>query len=133
MAMSRGSCLCGEVVYEIDGKIQAMHYCHCSKCRKATGSAFMSSSRCRKDDLRWVKGEDSRRVYGDPVWKIFCSNCGSPTPVDMNDGYVWIPGGCLEDVDLQFTHHIFVGLKRRGSTSAMTLFSTHNASESDSG
>src|SRR3546814_3786648 len=34
----RGSCLCGEIRFEIDGKIGAAGQCHCSKCRKVSGT-----------------------------------------------------------------------------------------------
>ncbi|PRY63410.1 hypothetical protein B0H98_1085 [Vreelandella songnenensis] len=33
-----GECLCGEVKFEIDGKLPNLYQCHCSLCRKTTGS-----------------------------------------------------------------------------------------------
>jgi len=38
--MLKGSCLCGGVKYEIDGGLGAVTNCHCSLCRKMSGSAF---------------------------------------------------------------------------------------------
>ena len=42
--MLKGSCLCGGVKYEIDGELGAVTNCHCSLCRKMSGSAFSSGS-----------------------------------------------------------------------------------------
>ena len=39
MAAYRGSCICGEVVFEVDGPFDRFLNCHCSRCRKATGTA----------------------------------------------------------------------------------------------
>ena len=36
---AKGSCLCGEVVYEITGNLGIFKYCHCHRCSKFTGSA----------------------------------------------------------------------------------------------
>ena len=40
--MITGSCLCGEVTYEISGKVGDIVHCHCQTCRKAHGAAFSS-------------------------------------------------------------------------------------------
>ncbi|RPH66319.1 MAG: aldehyde-activating protein, partial [Hyphomicrobiales bacterium] len=34
-----GSCLCGDVRFEIAGDFEKFYLCHCSRCRKDTGSA----------------------------------------------------------------------------------------------
>ena len=39
MAAFRGSCLCGEVAFEVEGPFDSFLNCHCSRCRKATGTA----------------------------------------------------------------------------------------------
>ena len=39
----KGSCLCGGVVYEIDPPFKIFQYCHCSRCRKFTGSAHAAN------------------------------------------------------------------------------------------
>src|SRR5947208_1769811 len=38
--MLTGRCLCGGVRYEIDGEIGSVVYCHCSQCRRASGTAL---------------------------------------------------------------------------------------------
>ena len=39
MAAFRGSCICGEVAFEVEGPFDLFLNCHCSRCRKATGTA----------------------------------------------------------------------------------------------
>lgn len=38
-----GSCLCGEVHYEIEGAFERFYLCHCTHCRKDTGSAHAAN------------------------------------------------------------------------------------------
>ena len=38
--MIRGSCLCGGIRYEIDGRLHDTQNCHCRMCQKAHGAAF---------------------------------------------------------------------------------------------
>ena len=35
--MFRGSCLCGEVVYQVRGEIASTSHCHCKMCQKQLG------------------------------------------------------------------------------------------------
>jgi hypothetical protein len=112
--MVTGRCLCGEVRFEVDGRISAIWYCHCSKCRKATGSAFHPASLCRRSRFRWVSGEASIAAYrtdsGYPV--RFCSRCGSPVPAVLENGSVVLSAGSLDgDPGVRPVRHIFVGSK----------------------
>ena len=48
--VAKGSCLCGGIRYEVDVEgIGAVVNCHCSMCRKATGSAFRTRAAVRAD------------------------------------------------------------------------------------
>ncbi len=108
--MTKGSCACGEVAFEVDGELASPYYCHCSKCRRATGTAYTSSVFCRGADLRWVKGAD---FVSDYEGLRFCPRCGglAPNALPAVTQLIWLPAGCLEDVDLRFEAHIFVGSK----------------------
>lgn len=44
-----GSCLCNAVTYELTGKAHMKILCHCSMCKKATGSCFMANWWYAKD------------------------------------------------------------------------------------
>ncbi len=113
--MIEGHCLCGDVRYEIDGRISPIWLCHCSKCRRSTGSAFHASAVCSPDQFRWVSGEDDVRTYEDtPGFKVrFCPRCGSPVPSYLEDhGLFFLHAGGLEtDPERGVVHHIFVGSK----------------------
>ncbi len=113
--MITGSCLCGDVRYEIDGKISPIWLCHCSKCRRANGSAFHASAVCRPEQFRWVGGEDSIREFEEsPGYKTrFCGRCGSPVPSRLSStDVVFLHAGGLDgDPARQVVHHIFVGSK----------------------
>src|SRR3546814_4636919 len=54
----RGSCLCGEIRFEIDGKIGAAGQCHCSKCRKVSGTDGNAVFYASTAGFRWLAGED---------------------------------------------------------------------------
>ena len=47
MAGHRGSCLCGEVAYEVDGPLEHAHHCHCSYCRKFHGTPYATYAMAR--------------------------------------------------------------------------------------
>jgi len=54
-----GRCLCGAVRYELSSEIGPLVNCHCRYCRRAHGSAFVTITWVRRDDLRFVAGEDA--------------------------------------------------------------------------
>jgi hypothetical protein len=113
--MVSGSCLCGAVRYAIDGRISPIALCHCSKCRKSTGSAFHAGALCRKTRFRWLAGEAAIGEYRTPsgYTRRFCRTCGSLVPMFQDDGeYVVLHAGALEqDPGSRPVHHIFVDSK----------------------
>jgi len=76
----QGSCLCGSVRFEIRGAIESIVYCHCSKCRKAQGSAFATNGNVNAEDFVFVSGEKALTGYEATPGQIkyFCQHCGSP-------------------------------------------------------
>lgn len=77
--MHKGSCLCGEIAYEINGELGPIVFCHCSRCRKANGSAFAAVSPVPSDHFHWCKGESLLRSFSvEGVHRFFCSQCASP-------------------------------------------------------
>jgi hypothetical protein len=63
-----GACLCGEVAFEFDGPVLELELDHCSRCGKATGSAFASELQVASESFRWLRGRASTRV---PTRHIF--------------------------------------------------------------
>jgi hypothetical protein len=78
--MHSGSCLCGAVRYEIRGEFGLGFYCHCSRCRKASGSAFASNAVVAAEDFVITAGHDVLKefVADTGLHRLFCSRCGSP-------------------------------------------------------
>jgi len=97
----KGSCLCGQVKYIVRGPFDAFHICHCSQCRRSTGTAHASNIFSTKDRLQWLAGEELTKRY-DPVEagvisKAFCTHCGSLVPyISASSGRLIIPAGGLE-------------------------------------
>ncbi len=98
--MIRGSCLCGQVRFELDGGVQLINHCHCSMCRKAHGAAFGSFLHAQGRGFRWVSGEGlvQRYVSSPDNHRAFCRVCGSNLPVLEGEGaHVILPAGTLDD------------------------------------
>ncbi|MFT5658032.1 MAG: hypothetical protein ACI9KN_001311 [Gammaproteobacteria bacterium] len=99
---AKGSCLCGEVAYEITGNLGIFQYCHCSRCRKFTGSAYASNLFVSPGQFRWLKGESQVGYYAPKETRhfttAFCKNCGSSLPWQAKSGKtVVVPAGTFDD------------------------------------
>jgi hypothetical protein len=110
-----GSCLCGEVRYEIDGPLGKMTHCHCSMCRKHHGTPFATMVSAHISSFRWIAGEQSVVLYRSSPYgkRSFCRTCGSVTPlVDAEMGIALCPAGALRgQPDVKPSAHVFVGSK----------------------
>lgn len=75
----RGSCLCGGVRFEVTPPFRIAVHCHCSRCRKHSGTFGLTQGRVPRDRFRLVQGEELLRVYEPQGGKVkaFCSECGS--------------------------------------------------------
>jgi hypothetical protein len=97
-----GSCLCSKVSYQITGNMGVFQYCHCSRCRKFTGSAHASNLFVSPGDFSWLSGEEFVGRF-DPVdtkyfATCFCKNCGSSLPwLSKSKKVVIIPAGTLDE------------------------------------
>ena len=54
--MITGGCLCGGVRFEVDAFVGPFELCHCNRCRKVSGTAFMAAIGVRRDQFRWLSG-----------------------------------------------------------------------------
>jgi hypothetical protein len=112
-----GACLCGAVRYELLAEPVWAHACHCSRCRRTTGSAFAANLFFPLDALHWVEGETLLRHYAPPEAErfttTFCSRCGSTLPFrNEARGLVVVPMGSLDvDPDFRLLAHIWVESK----------------------
>ena len=115
--MIRGSCLCGGVRFEIEKAVGPFELCHCSRCRKVSGSAFVAAVGALTEDFHLLRGHELISVYDAPILQhppayrsSFCSRCGSPVPnPDTESKWFEIPAGILDDEpELRPDKHIFI-------------------------
>lgn len=100
MPAGAGSCLCGKVRFRIDGAFESFFLCHCSRCRKDTGSAHAANLFSSQAKIEWVSGEAEVRTYrlpGTRHQKSFCAQCGSAVPnLQMDGALLVVPAGSLD-------------------------------------
>ncbi|SFM37185.1 Uncharacterized conserved protein [Marinobacter zhejiangensis] len=75
----KGSCLCKEIVYEIDSLDMPIMHCHCNTCRKAHSAAYAPTAGVKREHFRWLKGQEFLASYESSPGKLrhFCKLCGS--------------------------------------------------------
>lgn len=127
--MIHGSCLCGAIRFEFTKPAGPFELCHCTRCRKVTGSAFFAGLYVRIEYFRLVAGADLITTYEAPILReppayrvSFCSRCGSPVPnpnpetqrTRGRSGTLEIPAGLLDDEPgMKPDKHIFIELNPR--------------------
>ena len=114
--MAQGECNCGAIGFAIAADLSDVIVCHCSICRRATGSNGIAVVIVGKDRFEWTKGEELIGQWKKPDadWEIwFCRRCGSPVPGENDEANMFVPAGLIGDggEHLQVKHHIWVGSK----------------------
>lgn len=98
----KGSCLCGEITFEIEGDFENFFLCHCERCRKDTGSVHASNLFSTTAKLRWLSGQNKTKTFNyksEGHIKSFCPNCGSALPNIQFDGKLLVvPAGSIDSV-----------------------------------
>jgi hypothetical protein len=108
-----GSCLCGEIRFEIEGEFERFYLCHCEYCRKDTGSAHAANLFSSTATLKWLSGANKVIQFNLPATrhsKCFCPTCGSALPIRQTiGGLLVVPAGSLNsEVCIRPNAHIFV-------------------------
>ena len=109
-----GGCLCGQVRYKAEGEPYNQTICHCTMCRKASGSASVA----------WVSFKNSEVSIGRKVrWfrssgkaeRGFCPTCGGCMffrPLDVDE--IDISTATLDNPELPELHpkdHLHLGTR----------------------
>ncbi|HVN85485.1 MAG TPA: GFA family protein [Candidatus Binatia bacterium] len=104
----------------MDRVVGPFELCHCSRCRKVSGSAFMAGVGVRRDEFRFVSGRNLVTKYDAPILEsppayrvCFCSECGCCVPDPEGDSeWLEIAAGLLDDdPGIRPDKHIFVERK----------------------
>jgi len=109
-----GRCYCGDVHYAVLDEFIYAANCHCSNCRRTTGSAFKPFAGIERKKLTVTKGRDKLKIFGEIDGNnTHCATCGSLLYSVVRDGaYVHVAMGTLvDDPTIRPTQHIFVGSK----------------------
>jgi hypothetical protein len=110
-----GRCCCGAVQFEVEDAFSSAFYCHCSKCRRSTGSAFTALARIEADKVRVRSGGEHvlALTHSGCSYGQVCRHCCSPlfTYVQQRQ-FVHMPLGVLSEAPSRRPdHHIYVGSK----------------------
>ncbi|AIF47951.1 GFA family protein [Dyella japonica] len=109
-----GRCYCGEVRYQVEDAFLYAANCHCSQCRRTTGSAFKPFAGIEREKLRVTQGGGYLLVVGEANGHdAHCGRCGSLLYSVVRDGaFVHVTMGTLVDTPaIRPQKHIFVGSK----------------------
>jgi hypothetical protein len=111
----RGGCYCGAVEFEVADEFRYAMNCHCSDCRRATGSAFKPFAGIEAEKLRLTRGAGGLLIFGDPAANhdVHCQVCGSLLYSVLQQGTrLHVTLGSLHDAPrIRPTAHIFVADK----------------------
>ena len=104
-----GACLCGSVVYEIEGGMRPIIYCHCDQCRRSSGH-YVAASACPPEKLILLK--ETNLVWfrsSEKAQRGFCSSCGSNLfwKSDAEDSISIMAGALDRPIDIKAEKHIF--------------------------
>ncbi|GFF58662.1 Glutathione-dependent formaldehyde-activating enzyme [Aspergillus udagawae] len=76
-----GGCFCGKVRIEYSGEPMTVGLCHCSDCRKITGSLYSYNFVVKRADLK-ITGSPKELAKiadsGTHIKNYFCADCGTP-------------------------------------------------------
>src|SRR5688572_6797145 len=82
--MHKGSCLCGRVRYEVTGDIGDFGYCHCTSCRKASGTAHAANAPVQRSDFLLESGAEEIRFTKTPRAHTWVSDKAPWEPIEDN-------------------------------------------------
>ncbi|WP_313653262.1 GFA family protein [Pantoea sp.] len=101
----KGTCLCETVTFELTVTPAFYYRCHCSLCRKQSGTGHNLATLVKERDFTWLSGETQIASWSRPSGYRcdFCSRCGAAVPNRLRGhAYIWIPVGLLDEpADMQ--------------------------------
>lgn len=111
-----GSCLCGQVRYQISGPVAEIVHCHCGTCRKAHGAAFSSVAAVQDKDFQLTGAELLSSFESSPgKTRYFCSCCGTQIYAKREGtAHIILRLGSLDD-DPQTTESKHIWTSQRAS------------------
>lgn len=111
----RGHCLCTAVRFLLSAPLPNLYACHCSLCRRQSGTFSNTATLVPSASFAWDAGEGLITKWHKPsgMTSHFCAVCGSPVPNPFRD-YFWIPAGPVDAPKAKVVAHICVDDKADG-------------------
>ena len=80
VTVARGSCLCGAVRFRVELPSKGVAHCHCTFCRRAHGSPFVTWAGFPSGQFTLEPESESPTWYESSTGakRGFCGRCGSP-------------------------------------------------------
>lgn len=104
-----GSCLCRGVTFRVSGEPLRIGICHCTDCRKASGSAFSAFAIWPAESFEQLTGYTNS--YGG---RSFCSTCGGRV-MSVSEDEVEVMIGSLDQAPTELTPEYELWIGRRES------------------
>jgi hypothetical protein len=99
-------CLCGKVAFTVPGPAGLLTACHCTQCRKTSGT-FAASFEV--PSLTPVRGTPAQHRSPGGGVRAFCGTCGSRLWFKAGDGTLSVEGGAvIGPTGGRLSEHIFV-------------------------
>ena len=108
--------MCGQVKYTLDVEPRVLVACHCSLCRKATGSAFGTFALVLKEHFKWTTGTEHLASFSssNEAQRLFCRQCGSTLGSlhDHRPMFMHVAAGTLDGApSMRLAMHAYTGSK----------------------
>lgn len=114
-----GGCFCGQIGYQVQGKLKDARSCHCSKCRKVFSAQASAYAVVDASEFQWLKGESLLTSYTseEGFGLQFCKVCGSTLCGTYQGEVHGVTLGCVDgDPGVELGMHIYVGSKASWET-----------------
>jgi hypothetical protein len=110
-----GQCACGETRFEVQNEFEYAFFCHCSRCRLRTGSAFAAIAGIAIDKVEVTTGRENLLIEGDcsDGYGARCSRCHAFLFAAVRERqFMHVALGVLTGTPNKLPdHHIYVGSK----------------------
>ena len=115
LGILQGQCSCGHVRFSVENTFEYAFFCHCSRCRIRTGSAFAAIAGIGIDKVQVTAGSDDLLIEGEcsDGYGARCSRCHVFLFAAVRERqYMHVSLGVLEGTPNRLPdHHIYVGSK----------------------
>lgn len=95
-----GRCHCGAIHYEVSGDPMHVALCHCSDCRRSSGSPMVAWAAFTETALVVTKGRPKKINSSGAAMRSFCADCGTGLfyhNAEVLPGIVDIQSATLDD------------------------------------